>query len=420
MLHGFPRRLYRHQDALRPAGGHVAHRLLAAQIDADVSVVALAQALAASERGQKGALLFVDLDFFKNINDTLGHQAGDKVLQEVARRLIEVVRVDDTVSRQGGDEFVLLLVRLADPRDAARVAEKLIVAIEQPFHVEGQALHISASVGIALFPQDARDVKTLMKQADTALYHAKQSGRGRYSYFTGVMSEKADQRMRMEHDLRLALANQDFFLAYQPKVMLPEGRITGMEALVRWRRCDTGEVVPPNDFIPVAEETGLIVAIDEWVMREACRQNHAWQQAGLTPVPVSVNVSLARFDPERLIAHVRAVLAETGMNPCCLEIEFTESQMFTQLERAQLLIAQLKDLGVQVAVDDFGTGYSSLGYLMRYKFDVLKIDRSFVRRLTTRISVPPAPCTSAFSTRFETTWRIRTGSRASAPPRRAT
>lgn len=341
----------------------------------------LAQALTASERGFGGALLFVDLDLFKNINDTLGHQAGDKVLQEVAKRLVEAVRIDDTVSRQGGDEFVLLLVRLADPRDAARVAEKLILAIEQPFHIEGQALYISASVGIALYPQDAPDITTLMKQADTALYHAKQSGRGRYSYFTGVMSERAEQRMRMEHDLRFALANEDFFLVYQPKVMLPEGRIIGMEALVRWRRCDTGEVVPPNDFIPVAEETGLIAAIDEWVMREACRQNHAWQQAGLVPVPVAVNVSLARFDPERLIAQVRKTLAETGMDPCCLEIEFTEGQMFTHLQRAQLLIAQLKELGVQVSVDDFGTGYSSLGYLMRYKFDALKIDRSFVQGL---------------------------------------
>ncbi|WP_158550590.1 EAL domain-containing protein [Cognatiluteimonas weifangensis] len=341
----------------------------------------LSQALAAAERGAKGALLFVDLDFFKHINDTLGHQAGDKVLQEVARRLVEAVRADDTVSRQGGDEFVLLLVRLADPRDAARVAEKLILAIEQPFHVEGQVLHISASVGIALFPQDARDIKTLMKQADTALYHAKEAGRGRYSYFTGIMSERADQRMRTEHDLRFALANEDFFLAYQPKVRLPEGRITGMEALVRWRRSDTGEVVPPGEFIPVAEETGLIVALDEWVMHEACRQNRAWQDAGLPQVPVSVNVSLARFDPERLIAHVRKTLADTGMAPQWLEIEFTESQMFTHLERAQELIAQLKALGVQVAVDDFGTGYSSLAYLVRYKFDALKIDRSFVQGL---------------------------------------
>ena len=341
----------------------------------------LNQALATIDRGAKGALLFLDLDFFKQINDSIGHHAGDHVLKEIARRLKENVRADDTVSRQGGDEFVLLLVRLADPRDAARVAEKLIQAIEQPIDFEGQALRVSASIGIALFPQDARDAQTLMKQADTALYHAKEAGRGRYSYFTGIMSAKAEQRMRIEHDLRFALANQDFFLAYQPKVTLPDGRITGMEALVRWRRCDTGEVVPPLDFIPVAEETGLITAIDEWVMREACRQNKAWQDAGLPAIPVSVNVSLARFDADRLLAHVEDVLASTGMAPCWLEIEFTEGEMFHNLERAQVLIAQLKALGVQVAIDDFGTGYSGLSYLMRYRFDVLKIDRSFVQGL---------------------------------------
>ena len=341
----------------------------------------LSQALATIDRGAKGALLFLDLDFFKQINDSIGHHAGDHVLKEIARRLKENVRADDTVSRQGGDEFVLLLVRLADPRDAARVAEKLIQTIEQPIPFEGQDLRVSASIGIALFPQDARDTQTLMKQADTALYHAKEAGRGRYSYFTGIMSAKAEQRMRVEHDLRFALANQDFFLAYQPKVTLPEGRITGMEALVRWRRCDTGEVVPPMDFIPVAEETGLITAIDEWVMREACRQNRAWQDAGMPAIPVSVNVSLARFDPDRLLAHVEEVLASTGLAPQWLEIEFTESEMFKHMERAQTLIAQLKTLGVQVAIDDFGTGYSGLSYLMRYRFDVLKIDRSFVQGL---------------------------------------
>ena len=341
----------------------------------------LSQALATIDRGGKGALLFLDLDFFKQINDSIGHHAGDRVLQEVARRLKENVRADDTVSRQGGDEFVLLLVRLADPRDAARVAEKLIQAIEQPIDFEGQALRVSASIGIALFPQDARDIQTLMKQADTALYHAKEAGRGRYSYFTGIMSARAEQRMRMEHDLRFALANEDLFLAFQPKVTLPEGHITGIEALVRWRRCDTGEVVPPGEFIPLAEEIGLITAIDEWVMAEACRQNRAWQDGGLPAIPVSVNVSLARFDPERLLAQVARVLEDTGLAPQWLEIEFTESQMFGQLERAQALITELKALGVQVAIDDFGTGYSGLSYLMRYRFDALKIDRSFVQGL---------------------------------------
>lgn len=340
----------------------------------------LSQELAKTREGRKGALLFLDLDFFKHINDTLGHAVGDKVLQEVARRLVESVREDDTVSRQGGDEFVLLLVRLADPRDAARVAEKLIQAVERPIPHEGQDLHVSASIGIALFPQDARDVKTLMMQADTALYHAKQAGRGRYSYFTAQMSEKAEARMRMEHDLRFALAHEDFFLLYQPKVRLRDGAVTGMEALVRWRTSD-GVLVPPAEFIPVAEETGLIVPMDEWVMQEACRRNKAWQDAGLPAVPVSVNVSLARFDADRLLASVRRALDGSGLPPQCLEIEFTESQMFGHLERAQQLIADLKGMGVRVAVDDFGVGYSSLNYLVQYPFDTLKIDRSFVAGL---------------------------------------
>jgi diguanylate cyclase (GGDEF)-like protein/PAS domain S-box-containing protein len=337
----------------------------------------LSQELAKTREGRRGALLFLDLDFFKHINDSLGHAVGDKVLKEISQRLVESVREDDTVSRQGGDEFVLLLVRLADPRDAARVAEKLIQAVERPVRHEGQDLHVSASIGIALFPQDARDAKTLMMQADTALYHAKQSGRGRYSYFTGQMSEKADQRMRMEHDLRLALSNGDFFLAYQPKVRLDDGAIVGMEALVRWRTAD-GVVVPPGDFIPVAEETGLIVQLDEWVMAEACRQNRAWQDAGLPPVPVSVNVSLARFDPDRLLQSTRNALEGSGLAPQWLEIEFTESEVFLHQERAQQMIAEFKALGVQLSVDDFGVGYSSLSYLVQYPFDTLKIDRSFI------------------------------------------
>lgn len=340
----------------------------------------LSQELAKTREGRKGALLFLDLDFFKHINDSLGHAVGDKVLKEVSRRLLESVREDDTVSRQGGDEFVLMLVRMADPRDAARVAEKLIHAIEQPIHHEGQDLHVSASIGIALFPQDARDIKTLMMQADTALYHAKQSGRGRYSYFAGSMSERAEQRMRMEHDLRLALSHGDFFLVYQPKVRLDNGTITGMEALVRWRTSD-GVLMSPGEFIPVAEETGLVVPLDEWVMREACRQNKAWQDEGLPCLPVSVNVSLARFDAERLLQSVRDTLAATGLAPQYLEIEFTESQMFVHQERAQQMIAEFKALGVQLAVDDFGVGYSSLSYLVQYSFDTLKIDRSFISGL---------------------------------------
>lgn len=340
----------------------------------------LTQALAQQERGYKGALLYLDLDLFKTINDTLGHPVGDRVLQEVALRLRAGVREDDTVSRQGGDEFVLLLVRLADPRDAARVAEKLINAIEGPINIDGQDLTISASIGIALFPQDGHDTRTLTRQADAALYHAKQGGRGRYSYFTDIMSASAEERVRTEHDLRISLANGDFFLVWQPQVQLPQRHIDGVEALVRWRKLD-GSVALPEEFIPVAEETGLVVQIDEWVLREACRQNVRWQQQGLASLPVSVNVSLARFDAERLLTHVDAVLLETCLEPRWLEIEFKGAQLFAQGVRGQALVAALKARGVRVAADDFGSGQASLGALTHFAFDTLKIDRDFVQNI---------------------------------------
>nr|MBA3486828.1 EAL domain-containing protein [Lysobacter sp.] len=344
----------------------------------------LSQALAQMDRGYKGALLYLDLDKFKPINDRLGHPVGDRVLQEVAKRLRECVREDDTVSRQGGDEFVLLLVRLADPRDAARVAGKLIEAIERPIQVEGHELSVSASIGIALFPQDGSDTGTVTRHADAALYHAKDGGRGRYSYFTDIMRASAEERMRTEHDLRVALSNGDFLLAWQPQLHRPEQRIAGVEALLRWGQSD-GTVVLPDDFLQVAEETGLMVQIDEWVLLEACRQNRRWQidgqPRGIAPLPVSVNVSLARLDAERLLAHVRAVLDETGLEPCWLEIEFKAAQLFSQDQAGQSLVAALKALGVRVAVDDFGSGQSSLGDLARFDFDTLKIDRSFIQRV---------------------------------------
>jgi diguanylate cyclase (GGDEF)-like protein/PAS domain S-box-containing protein len=330
--------------------------------------------------GPDGAVLFLDLDQFKTINDSLGHQIGDHVLQEVGRRLIACVRDDDTVSRQGGDEFVVLLERLSDPRDAARVADKMLRAIREPIEAEGHVLHTSLSIGIALFPFDASDARTLMMQADTALYHAKRAGRDQFCYFSSGMSERAAARLRLENDLRQALQDEELFLVYQPKVLRPEHRITGMEALVRWRRPD-GSLAMPVDFIPVAEESGLITVLDEWVMQEACRQNKAWQDAGLAQLPVSVNVSLARFDPERLLAHVRDALQSSGLDPCWLQIEFTESQMFADEARAQALIEGLHALGVQIALDDFGTGYSSLRYLLQYRFNTLKVDRSFVSGL---------------------------------------
>jgi diguanylate cyclase (GGDEF)-like protein/PAS domain S-box-containing protein len=337
----------------------------------------LSQALAQVERGYRGALLYLDLDRFKPINDSLGHPVGDRVLQEVSARLRRCVRQDDTVSRQGGDEFVLLLVRLADPRDAARVADKLIQAIEQPIHVDGHELRVSASIGIALFPQDGSDTRELARQADAALYHAKRGGRGRYSYVTDVIGASAEERMRTEHDLRIALANGDFVLAWQPQVRLPGGVVDGIEALVRWRDGDGG-MVPAEDFIPVAEETGLVADIDEWVLRAACTQAMRWRGEGRPAVPVSTNVSLARFDPDRLLAHVRAVLAETGLPPGQLEIEFQGVQLFAHGSRGQSLVAALKAEGVRVAADDFGSGQASLHALANFEFDALKIDREHV------------------------------------------
>ena len=342
----------------------------------------LSHALAATVggHGSAGAVMFLDLDHFKTINDSLGHQVGDLVLQEVSRRLVASVRDDDTVSRQGGDEFVVLLDRLGDPRDAARVADKMLRAMHEPIDAEGQRLHVSLSIGIALFPQDADDARTLLMQADTALYHAKRAGRDQYSYFSNAMSDKAGTRLQLENELRLALEREELFLVYQPKVCHPEHRITGMEALVRWRKPD-GSLAVPAEFIPIAEESGLITALDEWVMHEACRQNQEWQAMGLPPLPIAVNVSLARFDSERLLGHVRDVLQATGLAPRYLQIEFTESQMFVDEGRAQALIEGLHALGVQIALDDFGTGYSSLRYLLQYRFNTLKVDRSFISGL---------------------------------------
>lgn len=340
----------------------------------------LTQALATIPRGGKGAVLYMDLDKFKPINDTLGHPVGDRVLQEVATRLRACVREDDTVSRQGGDEFVLLLQRLADPRDAARVAEKLIRSIEEPILVDGQELRVSASVGISLFPQDARDARALTKLADTALYHVKETGRGRYSYFTELMGERAEARMRTEHDLRIALMHEDFVLDYQPVLDVASGRTGAVEALLRWRHGD-GTILLPEVFLPVAEETGLIVQIDEWVLHRACRQNAAWQHDGLPPCPVSVNVSLARFDAERLLAQVGDALAQSALEPRWLELEFRGDQLFAQGDRGRRLVEDLRRLGVRVAVDDIGSGQASIVQLADYGLDALKLDLAIVGAL---------------------------------------
>lgn len=332
------------------------------------------------DRAVCGALLFLDLDLFKRINDSLGHQAGDSVLRAVAGRLRNTVRATDTVSRQGGDEFVVLLPQLPSREHAGSVAASMIRAIEAPIGHEGHTLHVSASIGIAILPEHGRDAETLTKHADSALYDAKRMGRGRFSYFDVSMSARANRRLRMETELRAAVADGRLFVEYQPKVAMPARVLCGTEALVRWQRGD-GQVVLPSDFVPVAEETGLITAIDEWVMQAACRQARAWLDAGLPPLPVSVNVSLARLDPERLLRTLRAALDDAALPSGLLEIEFTESQMLGQHDRARRLVDSIRDLGVRLAVDDFGTGYSSLSYLTEYRFDTIKIDRAFVHGL---------------------------------------
>lgn len=341
----------------------------------------LAQAMIAVQRsGGSIGLLFIDLDRFKHINDSLGHAVGDRLLQQVARRLVATVRDDDTVSRQGGDEFVVLLMRLNDPRDAAWVAQKILRTLADPFRVDEHELHIGASIGISLYPEDGDDLRDLMKQADTAMYHAKNSGRGCYRFFTSEMSQQAHRRLSLERELRHAVAHGALSLHYQPKVDARNGRLTGVEALVRWRLAD-GSVISPAEFIPLAEETGLIRDIDAWVVREACRQGQVWSCMGWDDLTMAVNLSLARFDPEVMHASLTDALATSGFDPRRLEVELLESEMLRNSGVTHDWIERLKSIGVRVAIDDFGTGYSGLSYLQNFALDTLKIDRSFVSML---------------------------------------
>jgi diguanylate cyclase (GGDEF)-like protein/PAS domain S-box-containing protein len=341
----------------------------------------LEQALANAVRRQKRiALLFLDLDRFKTINDSLGHMMGDQLLQGVALRLSACVRETDTVSRQGGDEFLIVLTDVEVPADAARVAEKILDRLREPFQINTQQLGTSFSIGIALYPEDGQDVESLMKNADTAMYHAKESGRNTYRFFDEVMNVNALERLHLENALRRALENNEFQLYYQPQVDLATGRIIGMEALLRWFSGTLGSV-PPARFIPIAEECGLIVPIGRWVLHEACRQARHWQDAGFAPVPVAVNLSALQFRRDDIIATVRDVLETNGLDGQWLELELTESLLMQSGNAVEDTLARLKKLGVRMSIDDFGTGYSSLAYLKRFPVDRLKIDQSFVRDL---------------------------------------
>ncbi len=342
----------------------------------------LTQAITLARRHRKQlAVLFMDVDNFKNINDSLGHMIGDKLLQSVAQRLTTCVRSSDTVSRQGGDEFVVLL---ADTDQAAvgYSASKMLLAMAQKHSIDGHELNISLSIGISVFAGDGEDAETLLKNADAAMYHAKENGGNNYQFFTQAMNDRAVERQSLEGSLHQALVRQEFVLHYQPKVNLETGVIKGAEALIRWRHPVRG-LLSPNQFVSIAEDSGLIVPIGQWMLREACRQAQAWQIAGLRPTPIAVNISAVEFRREGFLPDIRDILEDTGLAPCYLEIELTETVLVQDIESTMLVLHALKALGVKLAIDDFGTGYSSLSYLRQFPIDTLKIDQSFVRDITT-------------------------------------
>jgi diguanylate cyclase (GGDEF)-like protein/PAS domain S-box-containing protein len=343
----------------------------------------VSQAIALAPRHMKQvAILFLDLDGFKHINDSLGHPIGDKLLQSVAKRLVDCVRVSDTVSRQGGDEFVVLLSEAQQWEDAAITARRMLEAVAEPHSIEKHDLHVTTSIGVSVYPHDGQDAETLIKNADTAMYQAKENGRQSYQFFKPAMNVRAVERQSIEEGLRRALERQELALHYQPKVSLRTGAITGAEALIRWAHPTRGSV-PPAQFIPIAEDCGLILPIGRWVLREACKQARAWVDAGLPAATMAVNVSAMEFRDENFLEGLFAILKETGLDPKSLELELTESVLMKHAESAASILQTLKERGVQVAVDDFGTGYSSLSYLRKFPIDALKIDQSFVGQITT-------------------------------------
>ncbi|SEC34613.1 putative bifunctional diguanylate cyclase/phosphodiesterase [Terriglobus roseus] len=339
------------------------------------------QAISLAPRHQKRvAVLFLDLDGFKHINDSLGHSTGDKLLQSIAKRLVDCVRSSDTVSRQGGDEFVVLLSEVEIPDNTDITARRMLHAVAEPHTINQHQLHITASIGTSVYPDDGLDAETLIKNADTAMYQAKENGRNSSQFFKSAMNVRAVQRQGIEESLRVALKREEFSVHYQPKVNLVTQEITGAEALLRWTNPVRGSV-SPVEFIPVAEDSGLIVPIGNWVLRQACIQAKQWKDVGLPIRNIAVNISAIEFRNEAFLDGVLAILEETNLDPTCLELELTESALIKHAEAAGSILKTLRHLGVQVAVDDFGTGYSSLSYLRKFAIDSLKIDQSFIHQI---------------------------------------
>jgi diguanylate cyclase (GGDEF)-like protein len=338
----------------------------------------------AASYGTRLAVVFVDLDRFKFINDSLGHHVGDELLRAMAERLKGSVRESDTVARLGGDEFVLLINGQGDPDSVAVVLERMLSDISQPWTIAQGDFNVTCSIGVALYPDDGESAGTLLKHADSAMYRAKEKGRNNFQFFTAELNALITERLELENKLRRALERQQFTLHYQPRVDMETHRIVGAEALIRWQLSEF-EIVPPSRFIPVAEEIGLIAPIGKWVLRTACEQNKAWQDAGFPPFVISVNVSARQFRQENFVQIVADVLAQTGLEARYLEIELTESAVMHDAEQFIAMLGELNALGVQISLDDFGTGYSSLSYLKRLPVDRLKVDRSFVQDIATDV-----------------------------------
>ncbi len=343
----------------------------------------LAHSLAAMSRsGSKLGLMFMDLDGFKLVNDTLGHDVGDLLLQETSKRLGKCVRDDDTVARLGGDEFTVIMPNLHDARDAPIVAQRILDSLTQPFNLRGQEAFVSASIGITIFPDDARDSSELLKNADTAMYRAKEQGKANYQFFTNDLNQEVKERLILKNGLNKAMERNEFDVFYQPKLDLRTGRIMGAEALLRWNNKDLG-MVSPAKFIPIMEETGFVAEVGEWVLRTACAQHLEWIAAGLPPIRIAVNLSARQLRDAGFVDMVKEVLELSSVPPMGLEIEITESMLMSDAPNIVKALNDLHDIGIHVAMDDFGTGYSSLSYLKRFPIDTIKIDRSFVADIAT-------------------------------------